>query len=287
MNKPLHVFLATMLVPLAAHSFCGFYVAKADTKLFNKASKVVLVREDDKTVMTMANDFEGDAKDFAVVIPVPTFLEKGQIHVGDNALIAHLDAYSAPRLVEYFDGDPCRREVEDSMRRSAGVPMMVTKAAAHDAALGVKVEAQYTIGEYDILILSAQESSGLETWLRQNGYRIPAGASSVIASYLRQNMRFFVARVNLAEQAKLGFPVIGIAGDRLDALRIAGRAPGEWSCAEHQSDQKSCLDCRQMPLSPQKRTVPAPLPIDTFDGDAWLGKPGRGQFVRRGEAGGF
>jgi hypothetical protein len=70
---------------------------------------------------------------------------------------------------------------------------------------GVTIEAQYTVGEYDILILSARESSGLETWLRQNGYRIPAGASSVIASYLKQNMRFFVAKVNLAEQAKLGF----------------------------------------------------------------------------------
>src|SRR5205807_6628293 len=64
---------------------------------------------------------------------------------------------------------------------------------------------QYTVGEYDILILSAQQSSGLETWLRQNGYRIPPGASEVIGSYLKQNMRFFVAKVNLAEQSRLGF----------------------------------------------------------------------------------
>src|ERR1700736_6837835 len=88
--------------------FCGFYVAKADTKLFNKASQVVLVRDGDRTVMTMANDFKGDLKEFAVVIPVPTFLKREQIHVGDKALIEHLDAYSAPRLVEYFDENPCR-----------------------------------------------------------------------------------------------------------------------------------------------------------------------------------
>src|SRR5262247_2547188 len=81
-------------------AFCGFYVAKADTKLFNKASQVVLVRDGDRTVLTMANDFEGDPKEFAVVIPVPTLLARGQIHVGDRALIDHLDAYSAPRLVE-------------------------------------------------------------------------------------------------------------------------------------------------------------------------------------------
>src|SRR5262245_16943699 len=90
-------------------AFCGFYVAKADTKLFNKASQVVLVRDGDRTVMTMANDFEGDPKEFAVVIPVPTVLTRGQIHVGEKALIDHLDAYSAPRLVEYFDQNPCAR----------------------------------------------------------------------------------------------------------------------------------------------------------------------------------
>src|SRR5262249_25173979 len=69
----------------AVLGFCGFYVAKADTKLFNKASQVVLVRDGDRTVMTMANDFEGDPKEFAVVIPVPTVLTQGQIHVGEKA----------------------------------------------------------------------------------------------------------------------------------------------------------------------------------------------------------
>jgi len=185
--------------------FCGFYVAKADTKLFNKASQVVLVRDGDRTVMTMANDFKGDLKEFAVVIPVPTFLQREQIHVGDKALIDHLDAYSAPRLVEYFDADPCRvlmsERLEVSMSRAAAAPGVGGRARS----LGVTIEARYTVGEYDILILSAQQSSGLETWLRENGYKIPSGASSVLSSYVKQNMRFFVARVNLTEQARLGF----------------------------------------------------------------------------------
>jgi len=187
--------------------FCGFYVGKAYSKLFNRASQVVLVRDGDRTVMTMASDFEGDLKEFAIVIPVPTFLKREQIHVGDKALVDHLDAYSAPRLVEYFDQDPCavRREYAMPMAAAASPAMKAMDALSRAKSLGVTIEAQYTVGEYDILILSAQESSGLETWLRQNGYRIPAGASSVIGSYLKQNMRFFVARVNLTEQAKLGY----------------------------------------------------------------------------------
>ena len=65
------------------------------------------MRDGDRTVLTMSNDFKGELKEFAVVVPVPTVLQKDQIHVGDKALVDHLDAYSAPRLVEYFDENPC------------------------------------------------------------------------------------------------------------------------------------------------------------------------------------
>jgi hypothetical protein len=200
--------------------FCGFYVAKAGTKLFNKASQVVLVRDGDRTVMTMVNDFEGEPTEFAVVIPVPTSLTREQIHVGDKALVDHLDAYSAPRLVEYFDQNPCERlELQAEIPYAARMSKRAVDSMGNRAkALGVIIEAQYTIGEYDILILSAQQSSGLETWLRENGYRIPLGASSVIGSYLRQNMRFFVAKVNLAEHSKLGFSY-------LRPLQIAYESP--------------------------------------------------------------
>ena len=190
--------------------FCGFYVAKADTKLFNKASQVVLVRSEDRTVLTMANDFKGDPKEFAVVIPVPTVLQKEQIHVGDKALLDHLDAYSAPRLVEYYDEDPCRMARYDLQPRAAAQPGAAAQESLRTRAtsLGVTIEAQYTVGEYDILILSAQQSNGLETWLRENGYRIPPGATTVLNSYIKQNLKFFVAKVNLQEQAKLGYSVL-------------------------------------------------------------------------------
>ncbi len=189
-----------------ARAFCGFYVAKADTSLFNQASKVVMVRDGERTVMTMANDYQGDPEEFAIVVPVPTFLEEGQIHVGDRAVIEHLDAYTAPRLVEYFDPDPCERRCSDKMGWvGGGAPGGVIGRAGADEELGVTIEAQYKVGEYDILILSAKESDGLETWLKENGYQLPPGAAPVLGSYIRQNMRFFVAKVNLEEQAKLGY----------------------------------------------------------------------------------
>lgn len=218
--------MLTMLIGLFAWSgeasaFCGFYVGKADTKLFNKASEVAIARHDNKTVITMANDFKGDVKEFAMVVPVPTVLEKEQIHVGDPAVLKHLADYSAPRLVEYFDENPCRRY--DIMQDRMGAMKSMAPAAAEakrerDQVLGVTVEAQYLVGEYDILILSAKESAGLETWLTENGYKIPSGASAVLHSYLKQNLKFFVAKVNLGEQTKLGLT-------HLRPLQIAFESP--------------------------------------------------------------
>jgi hypothetical protein len=73
-----------------------------------------------------------------------------------------------------------------------------------DDALGVRVEAKYTVGEYDILILGAKQSEGLETWLRENGYRVPPKAAAALQPYIRQDMKFFVAKVNLEAQKESG-----------------------------------------------------------------------------------
>lgn len=183
----------------AASAFCGFYVAKADTDLFNDASKVVLVRDEERTVITMASDYRGEASEFAMVVPVVDIPLREQINVANPALVDHLDEYTAPRLVEYYDDNPCEmRYRRDSVIVTASqqpMPMEMVMEEAGD--LGVTIEAEYEVGEYDILILSAEESDGLITWLNQNEYRIPDGAEEVVGAYLKRGMKFFVAKVNL------------------------------------------------------------------------------------------
>jgi hypothetical protein len=188
-----------------ANAFCGFYVAQADSKLFNTSSKVVLARDGDQTAITMASDFEGDAKEFAVVVPVPTFIERKQIGVVDPKTIDHLDHYTAPRLVEYNDEDPCHPPLMVAATAMPATPM--ARGVQQDTVMrkyGVTIEASYDVGEYDVLILSANESSGLVNWLTDNKYRIPQGAENVLGSYIKQNMRFFVAKVNLERMKGIG-----------------------------------------------------------------------------------
>jgi hypothetical protein len=204
----------------AANAFCGFFVGKADASLFNEASQVMMVRDGDKTTITMLNDYKGELTDFALVVPVPVVLKREDIRVADKKVFDRIDAYSAPRLAEYYDGNPCRRYDYDA-RRVESVPRpSMGRAQPAEKALGVEVEARYTVGEYDIVILSASQSDGLETWLTQNGYKIPVGASRALRPYIQQNMKFFVARVNLMEQAKAGYSYLRPLQFRFESARF-------------------------------------------------------------------
>jgi hypothetical protein len=173
---------------------------------------VILVRDGKHSVISMLNDFKGPLTDFALVVPVPQVLEKGQVRIGDKRLFDRLDAYSAPRLAEYYDPDPCPvgqqyaalERSADAAMQTAPTARLMLKEKKSDKALGVTVEDSYTVGEYDIVMLSAKQSNGLETWLVSNGYKMPKGAAAALKPYVAQNMKFFVAKVNLEEQSKTG-----------------------------------------------------------------------------------
>ena len=221
MKSKLLIIGALIVLSPMLYSFCGFYVSKADGTLKNKTSQVIMVRDGNRTVITMYNDFKGDTKDFAMVVPVPVVLRKDDIHVVDQSIFQRLNDYSAPRLVEYWDQNPCNPIGEDEKvfskaERSASPTMANGYDKMKD--LGVKIEAKYLVGEYDILILSARESGGLKEWLTSNGYKIPEGAEEVLDPYIKSNLKFFVVKVNEAEKKKL-------PGNFLRPLQISFNSP--------------------------------------------------------------
>ncbi|MCG6901637.1 MAG: DUF2330 domain-containing protein [Rhodobacter sp.] len=199
-----------------ASAFCGLYVARADGELFNEASRVVFVRDGRRSVITMASDYRGPAAEFAMIVPSPKVLQRNQIRTVKAETVAHLDAYSAPRLVEYEDRDPCQPEILEEPFVVQAAPGPVVRRGPR--ALGVTVEAEYAVGVYDIAILSARDSDGLVTYLRQEGYRIPRGAELVLADYIADGMKFFVARVNLKRHDRA-------AARELPPLQISFRSP--------------------------------------------------------------
>src|SRR5262249_48710852 len=190
--------LAALTAPAAAHAFCGFYVGGADAKLFNNATMVVLMREGMRTVLAMQNNYQGPPADFAMVVPVPIVLQKENVKTLPRDVFQHVDTLAAPRLVEDWEQDPCAPD-HASLSLPKAARARSEAAAAPGATggdLGVKIEAQFTVGEYEVVVLSAQDSSGLDTWLHLNHYKIPDGAEPILRPYVAAGMKFFVAKVD-------------------------------------------------------------------------------------------
>lgn len=188
--------VSLVVAPAPAAAFCGFFVGSAGQPLRSPAASVVLMREGTRTVVTMQSAYEGPPEDFALVVPVPQVLRRGQVKTLPPEVMARVDTLSAPRLVEYWEADPCRnadKYVVDG--QNATSPAF--GSVAHDVLDPgrVRVQARFAAGEYDIVILGARDSTRLVEWLRAHEYALPDGAEAALRPYVQAGMKFFVARV--------------------------------------------------------------------------------------------
>ncbi|MCA9675575.1 MAG: DUF2330 domain-containing protein, partial [Myxococcales bacterium] len=186
------------IAPTPAHAFCGFYIDGAGKKMFNEATQVVMMRKGTHTVLSMRNTYQGPVEDFAMVVPVPVVLQEDDVKTLPADIFDKIDTMGSPRLVEYWEQDPCGGGGFGSRNRkmaSRGSGAARSEDRV-DKDLGVTVEAQFTVGEYEIVILSAKESTGLDTWLRAEGYKIPTKAEAALRPYVEAGSKFFVAKVD-------------------------------------------------------------------------------------------
>ncbi len=184
----------------AAHAFCGFYVGGAGAEMFNNATQVVLMRHGTTTVLSMQNNYQGPPEGFALVVPVPVVIKKDQVQTLPRELFAKVDTLGAPRLVEYWEQDPCyvEPEYERYDMAMAGESMASEDDSDEGAAepYHVTIEAKFSVAEYDIVVLSAKDSTGLDGWLHANHYQIPSGAEPLLRPYVEAGTKFFVAKVD-------------------------------------------------------------------------------------------
>src|SRR6201996_4591735 len=90
-----------------AEASCGFYVSGSGAKMVNDATQVVLVRDGTRTVLAMQNDYKGPLADFAMVVPVPVVLHEPDVKTLPKSVFEHVESLGSPRLVEYWEQDPC------------------------------------------------------------------------------------------------------------------------------------------------------------------------------------
>ncbi len=184
--------ISVLSVSFTASAFCGFFVKPGPGEVKSPATSVVLMRQGTRTVLSIQNDYEGPPEDFAMVVPLPTLVGPDAVHTLPRDIFERVNEVSAPRLVEY------EREMTSCMTSTGGWGTGYGRGSGLGMTGAVSVEAQFAVGEYDIVVLGSSDSMALDTWLRDHGYRIPRGAEEVLRPYVEEGAHFLVAKVDVS-----------------------------------------------------------------------------------------
>jgi hypothetical protein len=194
--------LALVAVPAPALAFCGLYVAEPGQTVENHASQVILAHHDGKTTLTLASDALGDVTSFGLLVPIPEAIGVDDVKVADVALFDFLEQYTNPRVVSYTcddlvqGGTSTRNYGCTSYDYAMSADDMDSSGNGPAADDSVTVEDRFTVGNYDIAVLSAEEAGGLSGWLGANGFASPTDRDGILQGYIDGGTHFLAVRVD-------------------------------------------------------------------------------------------
>lgn len=170
------------LAPAAALACGGFYAANVEVAA---DQKIVVVHRGGVETYTFRPHFCGTAKDFGVILPIPSTLSSNPT-LADNALFDQLDTYTAPTRVE----------VCEQPSLGCGGTKGVGGLDGLDAGRqDVNVIDRGTVGIFDYVLLQATSAASFTDWLDTNGYPRGAGGSDAYASYVARGWYFVAFKV--------------------------------------------------------------------------------------------
>lgn len=193
--------------PMPATSTSAQAGAQLDPS-YNPASAVVLVRDGRRTVLTIEAAYEGPAVELSMVVPIPSSIDRSAVRTITGTAFRRLDARTAPRVRHVW---PNCRPRRSPMRASATAEGFGSGSGRSESAgvptpeeLGIEIQDEWPVAEYDVTLLGAQESTGLLTFLRQRGLELPERASAMLRGYIETNHRFVLLRADPSRAQRLG-----------------------------------------------------------------------------------
>ena len=176
------VAAAVLLLACAAHVWAdgGFFgeLAESATSVDQRA---VVVFDGDRETLIIQTAYDGDATDFAWVIPVPALVGADDIGTVEPAIFEDLYYLTEPSAYVYTG------------RAITGCGGGNQQGQDERT---VRVWTQLQVDGYDLAVLSATESADLQKWLNDNGYAFPAGHEDELAHYVNKAWFFVAAKIN-------------------------------------------------------------------------------------------
>jgi hypothetical protein len=199
-----------LLSVLAPRTAAGYLLVSKGGKAAADRMTVVAVREGDHTVISIQAQVRGPAGVVALIAPVHTPV--GAPRSSKPGVIAPLERVSGPRLVEYWEMDPC--ELHDLPATSDG-----TVSPSEEVASGPQSASGAEPDDLAAEISPAASGAELLASLKRDGFAVPDKAEGILDGYLQAGMKIAVARVDTAKLPRSGDVVA------LPVLRVHARSP--------------------------------------------------------------
>ena len=192
MLPTLAVALGLLPVLAAPALACGGFFCMRQP-MDQAGERILFVADGREVVAHVQIQYQGDAKKFSWVVPVPT---EPALGVGSETLFAQLEATTRPTFQLNF-------------KKDLGDCTMPYPAAPAGAALemrrkdgGVEVVSQAQVGPYDSAVIRSNDPAALKTWLRKNGYEIPAKLDPMLDPYVAG--RYYFVALKLQQDRATG-----------------------------------------------------------------------------------
>ena len=214
MIRTLPALLAGVLAPKAALA-CGGMFCDAVQPVDQAAERIVFAwAEDDECpdgqiTVEVQISYEGDADDFAWVVPVPDVPE---LFASNDAIFNVLANGTVPTFTLVQDQF-------GSCEIALGMGDQGFSAAGNDSGDydlgGVNVISSQTVGPYDTVVLEATGAAFLLDWLDEQGFSVPSDIGPVVAPYIADHQYFVALKLSsdkdVGDLAPLGMTYCGDA----------------------------------------------------------------------------
>jgi hypothetical protein len=176
------VLAAALAAPSSARACGGFFASGIEV---SPDQTILVSYRSGLETYVMRPHFCGLAKDFGVILPIPTALV-GAPELADDALYDDLAAHTAPEVVEVCKSN--KVAIGCGAAKEAGSD---GRAFADAGAPPVNVVDRGRVGSFEYVLLQATNSAAFTDWLGQNGF--PHSTSESLYDGYVQKQWYFVA----------------------------------------------------------------------------------------------
>jgi MYXO-CTERM domain-containing protein len=189
-QAPRFLSLAALAAALAAtepaQACGGFFCGRQPVD--QTAERILFEVGQDTVTMTTQISFNGDAADFAWVLPL------GEVPLADSLAVFHQQALNA---LDAGSG-PVFNLPADSACYGPAQGNSPPTAEVDDGGSGpppVMVYIRQEVGDYDVAVVGSEDPAALVSWLRENGYRITAPMEPYIERYTDEGLKFLALKL--------------------------------------------------------------------------------------------